>query len=54
VAKQSRNFRLDQQTLESLQQLASKWNVSQAQVVELLVREADRGNKELRVTKAAK
>lgn len=51
MVKESRNFRLDAETLEALRRLSDKWKVSQAQVLVLLVREADKENKDLRVVK---
>ncbi len=40
MAKVSRNFRLDPEVLEDLQRLSEGWRVSQARVLELLVRDA--------------
>lgn len=53
VVKESRNFRLDPEVRQQLQVLAAKWGVSQAQVVEILVREAARENRQLRAVKNA-
>lgn len=49
MTKESRNFRLDPEALELLRRLSDKWNVSQAQVLEILIREADREEKDLRL-----
>lgn len=47
MPKESRNFRLSTETLEAVRILSERWGVSQAQVIELLVREAQ--DKELRI-----
>lgn len=52
MTKESRNFRLSSETLESIRRLSDKWNVSQAQVLEILVREAAREDKDLRLVKS--
>lgn len=44
-----RSFRLEKGTLEGIARLSDRWSVSQAQVIELLVREAEREGRELRV-----
>lgn len=49
MAKESRNFRLQPQTLQHLQRLAEEWGVSQARVLELLIEEAIREGKSLKV-----
>lgn len=49
MAKVSRNFRLDPDVLEDLQRLSGSWQVSQARVLELLVREAVAEDKVLRM-----
>lgn len=49
MAKLSRNFRLDPEVLRNLQSLAEQWEVSQARVIELLVREAVEQDKTLRM-----
>ncbi len=51
MAKESRNFRLRPETLESIQRLSELWGVSQARVLELLVREAVEERLELRIVK---
>jgi hypothetical protein len=51
VVKESRNFRLDPEALELLQRLSERWKVSQAQVLEILIREATRENRDLRPVK---
>jgi uncharacterized protein (DUF4415 family) len=51
VAKESRNFRLDADVLEMLRRLSESWHVSQAQVIEILTREAVREGRELRAVK---
>lgn len=48
MAKVSRNFRLDPEVLEDLGRLSESWEVSQARVLELLVREAVAESKMLR------
>lgn len=48
MPKESRNFRLSSETLETIWALSERWKVSQAQVIEFLVREAQ--GKELRIT----
>lgn len=48
MAKVSRNFRLEPEVLRDLQGLAERWGVSQARVIELLVREAVEQDKTLR------
>ena len=45
--KESRNFRLDGEVLEMIRQLSEEWHVSQAQVIEHLVREAIEQDKTL-------
>lgn len=50
--KESRNFRLAPEVLETLQHLAEQWHVSQAQALEILIREAKREKRELRTIKA--
>ena len=49
MAKESRNFRLAKDVLDEIKQLSASWGVSQAQVIEILVREA-KGRK-LKTTK---
>lgn len=49
MAKVSRNFRLDPEVLQSLSRLSEDWEVSQARVVELLVREAEAEDKTLKM-----
>lgn len=49
MAKVSRNFRLEPEVLSDLQRLADDWEVSQARVVELLVREAVAEQKTLKM-----
>lgn len=48
MVKESRNFRLSSEVLELLQHLSDSWGISQAQVLELLVKEAVRESRELR------
>lgn len=48
MTKEARSFRLESEALESLQRLSDKWNVSQAVVLEMLIREAEREGRELR------
>lgn len=43
-----RSFRLEEETLVGIARLSEKWSVSQAQVIEFLVREAERERRELR------
>ena len=54
MTKVSRNFRFDGEVLEMIRGLSESWHVSQTQVVELLVREAVRENRELRAVKGEK
>lgn len=49
MVKVSRNFRLDPAVLEDLQRLSRRWEVSQARVLELLVREAVAEDKVLKM-----
>lgn len=49
MAKVSRNFRLEPEVLEDLGRLSEQWEVSQARVLELLVREAVAEDKTLRM-----
>lgn len=51
MSKESRNFRLSRETLEHLRSLSEAWGVSQAQVIELLVREAVREGRSLQLVK---
>lgn len=49
MAKVSRNFRLEPEVLEDLGRLSEDWEVSQARVLELLVREAVAEEKTLKM-----
>lgn len=49
MPKTSRTFRLEPRTLERLQRLSEEWGVSQARVLELLVDEAVRESKTLKM-----
>lgn len=49
MAKVSRNFRLEPEVLEDLGRLSEQWEVSQARVLELLVKEAVAEDKMLRM-----
>lgn len=49
MAKVSRNFRLEPEVLSDLQRLSEDWEVSQARVLELLVREAVAEEKTLKM-----
>lgn len=49
MAKVSRNFRLEPEVLEDLGRLSEQWEVSQARVLELLVREAVAEDKTLKM-----
>ncbi len=51
MAKESRNFRLDSEVLEILKRLSERWHVSQAQVIEIMARETERENRQLRAVK---
>lgn len=51
MAKESRNFRLGADVLDTLRQLSESWGISQAQVIEILIREAARESRELRAVK---
>ena len=51
-SKESRNFRLDGEVLDILRRLSESWHVSQAQVIEILAREAVREGRELRAVKS--
>lgn len=46
--KVPRSFRLEEETLAGIARLSDRWSVSQAQVIGLLVREAEREGRELR------
>lgn len=50
--KEARSFRLDSEVLGMLQRLSEEWHISQAQVLEMLVREAVEEKKGLRVVRA--
>jgi hypothetical protein len=54
VPKESRNFRLDSEVLKMLREISEEWHVSQAQVIEMLVREAVAENKQLKVVREKK
>lgn len=45
-----RSFRLSTEALENLRELSERWGVSQARVLELLVEEAQRESKVLRIS----
>lgn len=45
------SIRLSSDSLERLDRLAGKWGVSKTDVIEQLLREADRGDMRLRVVK---
>lgn len=49
MAKVSRNFRLQPEVLSDLGRLSEQWEVSQARVLELLVREAVAQEKTLKM-----
>lgn len=51
MVKESRNFRLGSDTLEKLRRLSEKWKVSQAHALELLIDEADREDRDLRLVR---
>jgi hypothetical protein len=48
MAKGVASFRLDSEALDVLKRLSDSWGVSQAQVIELLIKEAVRENRQLR------
>lgn len=45
-----RSFRLSTEALENLRELSERWGVSQARVLELLIEEAQRESKVLRIS----
>jgi predicted DNA-binding protein len=45
-----RSFRFSAEALENLRELSERWGVSQARVLELLIEEAHRESKVLRVS----
>lgn len=49
MPKDVHSFRLDSETLDTIRKLSRSWGVSQAQVIEILVREAE--GRELKTVK---
>lgn len=50
--KEARSFRLDHDVTRMIGELSERWHVSQAQVMEILVREAVREGRELRAVRS--
>lgn len=48
-----RSFRLSAEALENLRELSERWGVSQTRVLELLLKDAHRDSKVLRVASGA-
>ena len=48
MPKEQANFRIEGEALEQIRRLSRRWNVSQGRMIELLVEEAIRENRELR------
>lgn len=51
MIKESRNFTLCADTVQKLRRLSEKWKVSQAHALDIIIDEADRQDKDLRLVK---